>query len=240
MDSLPPIPKNLPRHVACIMDGNGRWAKGRGLPRHLGHRAGIASVRQCLEACLEAGIPWLTLFAFSSENWNRPRLEVDALMLLLRSFLKKELPKLMEKNIRLITIGDINRLPDKARNILLETIEQTAGNTAMTLVLAISYGSRAEILQAVRCVAEQARKGALDPQDITEEIFSSHLYTSGIPDPDLLIRTSGENRISNFLLWQISYSEIYVTETLWPDFTKENFYEALREYAGRQRRFGGV
>ncbi len=240
MDNRLPIPSPLPRHVACIMDGNGRWAKSRGMMRHKGHRAGADAVNRILDSCLEAGIPWLTLYAFSSENWCRPRVEVEALMHLLHEFLKMELKTLMSKDIRLHAIGDLSRLPEKTSILLQNTIDQTAGNTSLNLVLALSYGSRAEILRAVRKIAEESRNGKLDPSDITEELFCSHLYTSGMPDPDLLIRTSGENRISNFLLWQISYSEIHVTDTLWPDFTKEDFFEALRDYAGRQRRFGGV
>ncbi len=232
------IPENLPRHVACIMDGNGRWAKMRGMPRYRGHRAGAEAVRCCLDVCIECGIPWLTLYAFSSENWKRPRLEVETLMAMLSEFLQKELSTLMEKNIRLFAIGNLERLPARTRKILQKTIDETSGNTRLNLVLAISYGARDEILQAAKSLAQEVRDGVISPDDITEELFASHLDTAGMPDPDLLIRTSGENRISNFLLWQISYSEIHVTPTLWPDFSRNDMLEALQDYSRRQRRFG--
>lgn len=235
------IPKEkMPGHIACIMDGNGRWAHKRSLPRRAGHRAGADTVERCVDFCIDHGIPWLTLYAFSSENWNRPKAEVQALMLLLHEFLKKRLRDMQKKGVRLHAIGDISRLPKRTREMLERSIEQTAGNTTVNLVLALSYGSRAEITGAARKIAEKIAAGELQPEAVTEETFSRHLDTAGMPDPDLLIRTSGEMRISNFLLWQISYTEIYVTDTLWPDFMEQDMEAALKDYARRSRRFGSI
>ena len=230
----------IPRHIAVIMDGNGRWAKERGLPRIEGHRRGSEAVRACTAGCLEAGVGHLTLYAFSKENWQRPPTEVKALMALLDRFLIERTAEIMERNIRLRAIGHLQDLPEKARRRLDEAIARSAGNTALHLTLALSYGSRAEITDAARALAREVRAGRLEPEAINEASVSSHLYTAGQPDPDLLIRTSGEMRISNFLLWQLSYTEIVVTNKLWPDFTKEDVFAAIREYAGRHRRFGGV
>lgn len=231
--------KEVPRHLAIIMDGNGRWAKERDLPRRKGHHAGADSVEVCLEACGEIGIEYLTLYAFSSENWKRPEAEVRALMGLMAHFLKEKTPVLMKNNIRLLVIGQVERLPDSNRRALERTIAKTANNDGLTLVVALSYGSREEILEATRSLMEVARDGSIDPASLDEETFANHLYTAGMPDPDLLVRTSGEYRISNFLLWQISYAEIYITKTFWPDFGREQLLEAIGEYQGRQRRFGG-
>jgi undecaprenyl diphosphate synthase len=230
----------LPRHIAVIMDGNGRWARERGLPRIEGHRRGSESVRACTAACIEAGVPYLTLYAFSKENWQRPADEVGALMVLLDRFLAERTAEIMERNIRLRAIGHLQDLPDKARKRLEDTIAKSANNTALTLTLALSYGARTEIVDATRQIAREAKAGALDPETVSEETISSHLYTAGVPDPDLLVRTSGEMRISNFLLWQISYAEIVVTPKLWPDFTKEDLFAAMQEYARRNRRYGGI
>ncbi len=222
------------------MDGNGRWARERGLPRIEGHRRGSESVRACTTACIEAGVPYLTLYAFSKENWQRPADEVGALMVLLDRFLAERTAEIMERNIRLRAIGHLQDLPDKARKRLEDTIAKSANNTAMTLTLALSYGARTEIVDAARQIAREVKGGTLDPETVSEDTISSHLYTAGIPDPDLLVRTSGEMRISNFLLWQISYAEIVVTPKLWPDFTKEDLFAAMQEYARRNRRYGGI
>jgi undecaprenyl diphosphate synthase len=230
----------LPQHIAVIMDGNGRWARERGLPRIEGHRRGSESVRACTTACIEAGVPYLTLYAFSKENWQRPADEVGALMVLLDRFLAERTAEIMERNIRLRAIGHLQDLPDKARKRLEDTIAKSANNTAMTLTLALSYGARTEIVDAARQIAREVKGGTLDPETVSEDTISSHLYTAGIPDPDLLVRTSGEMRISNFLLWQISYAEIVVTPKLWPDFTKEDLFAAMQEYARRNRRYGGI
>ncbi len=230
----------MPRHVAVIMDGNGRWAQARGLPRSAGHKAGAESVRRILDACAEFGIPYLTLYAFSTENWKRPKDEVDTLMKLLRDFLKAREKDLHRNKTRLLAIGQIERLPEKSREVLENVIASTAKYTERTLVLALSYGSRDEIVRAVRKLARDAKAGALDPESVTEETFAGALMTAGIPDPDLLIRTSGEMRLSNFLLWQLSYAEIVVTPCLWPDFDRDEFRKALDEYARRGRRFGAV
>ena len=230
----------LPQHIAVIMDGNGRWARERGLPRIEGHRRGSESVRACTTACIEAGVPYLTLYAFSKENWQRPADEVGALMILLDRFLAERTAEIMERNIRLLAIGHLQDLPDKARTRLEDTIAKSANNTAMTLTLALSYGARTEIVDAARRIAREVKAGTLDPETVSEDTISSHLYTAGIPDPDLLVRTSGEMRISNFLLWQISYAEIVVTPKLWPDFTKEDLFAAMQEYARRNRRYGGI
>jgi undecaprenyl diphosphate synthase len=230
----------LPQHIAVIMDGNGRWARERGLPRIEGHRRGSESVRACTTACIEAGVPYLTLYAFSKENWQRPADEVGALMILLDRFLAERTAEIMERNIRLLAIGHLQDLPDKARKRLEDTIAKSANNTAMTLTLALSYGARTEIVDAARQIAREVKAGTLDPETVNEDTIGSHLYTAGIPDPDLLVRTSGEMRISNFLLWQISYAEIVVTPKLWPDFTKEDLFAAMQEYARRNRRYGGI
>jgi undecaprenyl diphosphate synthase len=230
----------LPRHVAIIMDGNGRWARQRGLPRIEGHRAGAESVREIVRVSGQLGIKYLTLYAFSSENWSRPKIEVAALMRLLQFYLQKELAELDKNNVRLAAIGRLHELPTSARQQLDKAIAALRNNTGLTLVLALSYGGRAEIVDAVRGIAREIKTGQIDVADVDEKRISDHLYTAAIPDPDLLIRTSGELRVSNFLLWQISYSEIYVTETQWPDFRKAEFMKAMEDYGKRQRRFGRV
>jgi undecaprenyl diphosphate synthase len=231
---------SLPQHVAVIMDGNGRWAKQRGLPRIEGHRQGAESARAVIRNAGELGIKYLTLYAFSAENWNRPQEEVDALMKYLVHYLKTETPELNKNNVRLEVIGQIWRLPDVVQDHLKKSIAILAKNNGLTLVMALSYGSRIEIVDAVRRLAEKVKTGQIEPADITEKVISDHLWTRNIPDPDLLIRTSGEMRVSNFLLWQISYSELVITPTLWPDFRKPQLLAALEEYARRHRRFGGV
>jgi len=232
--------KTVPRHIAIIMDGNGRWARERGLPRTEGHRRGADSVRRVVEACGELGVEFLTLYAFSSENWKRPKREVDALMRLLQQFLKSRTPEMMEQNVRLQAIGRLHDLPEACQAELHRSITKTAQNTGLTLILALSYGGREEIIDGVKSLLESVEKGHLDKAMIDGEVFSKHLYTRYYPDPDLLIRTSGELRLSNFLLWQMSYTEFYVTETLWPDFERETLLEALRAFNARSRRFGGV
>jgi undecaprenyl diphosphate synthase len=233
-------PDRLPRHVAVIMDGNGRWAQSRGLGRIEGHKRGKDSVRAVVEAARRLGIEYLSLFAFSTENWNRPRREVDALMGLLRRYLRTELRKMMKNEIRLLAIGDTKRLPPILQQDLAANIEATKHNRGMTVVLAVSYGGREDIVQAARALAHAAREGRINPDNIDDAVFEASLSTAGIPDPDLLIRTSGEMRISNFFLWQSAYTEIYVTETLWPDFREPQFLEALARYQQRERRFGRV
>jgi undecaprenyl diphosphate synthase len=230
----------LPAHIAIIMDGNGRWAKKRFLNRISGHEKGSETVRTVVRACREIGIPYLTLYAFSTENWQRPKTEVEALMTLLKNFLHSEQKELIENNIRLRVIGQVERLPARVQQALRETMAATDDKTAMTLVLALSYGGRAEIIRMVQEVALEIKRREIDPQAITAELIADHLYTRDIPDPDLLIRTSGEMRISNFLLWQIAYSEIFVTPTLWPDFSREELLEILKDYQNRERRFGQV
>jgi undecaprenyl diphosphate synthase len=230
----------LPNHVAVIMDGNGRWATQRGLPRVAGHRAGVKSVRAIVEAAGELGIEVLTLYTFSKENWQRPVNEVSTLMKLLASTLRKEINELHQKNVQIRTIGDLDDLPQFAYEQVVEGIEKTRHNTGLILNLALSYGGRSEIMKAVREIAEKVRDGELYLGDVDEEIFSDFLYSKNLPDPDLLIRTSGEQRISNFLLWQLAYAEIYLTPTLWPDFGKKEFYDALVWYMKRERRFGRV
>ena len=231
---------NFPKHIAIIMDGNGRWARRRGLPRTLGHRAGIKSVRRVVEACVELKISVLTLYAFSMENWKRPQREIDMLMRLLSEFLEKEIEEMNEHNIRFTAIGRTEALPDFVQQRLERTVRATAKNTGLVLNLALNYGGRTEIVDAVRQIASEAKDDSLKPEEITEEFFSRYLYTRALPDPDLLIRTSGEMRVSNFLLWQISYSEIYVTKKFWPDFTKKDLEEAIREFQRRERRFGAT
>jgi undecaprenyl diphosphate synthase len=231
---------NLPAHVAIIMDGNGRWARARHLPRVEGHRNGVESVRAIVRACGEVGVKYLTLYAFSVENWNRPKDEVDTLMKYLARFLKNEIGELNRNNVRLETIGQIYRLPEFVQEQLRKTQAALAKNNGLTLVLALSYGGRQEIVEGVRAIATKVKAGRLDAADINEKVIAEHLYTRHFPDPDLLIRTSGEMRLSNFLLWQISYAELVVTPMLWPDFRKAEFFAALEEYARRHRRFGGV
>jgi len=231
---------SLPRHVAIIMDGNGRWAKERTLPRIEGHRAGAESARTIIRVAGEVGIKYLTLYAFSVENWNRPKDEVDALMKYLIHYLKTETPELNKNNVRLEVIGQIYRLPEAVQEHLRKSIATLSKNNGLTLIMALSYGGRTEIVDAVRSIAAKAKAGSLDPADITEQVFAQHLYTRNVPDPDLLIRTSGEMRVSNFLLWQISYAELYITPTLWPDFRKPQFFAALEDYHRRHRRFGGL
>jgi len=231
---------SLPKHVAVIMDGNGRWAKQHGLPRVEGHRRGADSAREIIRTAGELGIKYLTLYAFSAENWNRPKDEVDALMKYLVHYLKTETPELNKSNVHLEVIGQIYRLPENVQEHLKKSIASLSKNNGLTLVMALSYGSRIEIVDAVRRIGEEVKRGKLDPADINENVISDHLWTRNIPDPDLLIRTSGEMRVSNFLLWQISYAELVITPTLWPDFRKAQFFAALEEYARRNRRFGGV
>jgi undecaprenyl diphosphate synthase len=240
MSRLPEELKNLPRHIAIIMDGNGRWARERGLPRTEGHRRGAESVRRVVEACGEIGVEYLTLYAFSAENWKRPMREVEALMRLLQQFLKTKTPEMMEQNVRLQAIGRLHDLPAECQAELHRSIAKTAANSGLTLILALSYGGREEIIDGVKSLLESVERGHLDKAMIDVEMFGKHLYTRYYPDPDLLIRTSGELRLSNFLLWQMSYTEFYVTEKLWPDFGREELLEALRAYGKRNRRFGGV
>lgn len=228
----------LPKHIAIIMDGNGRWAKQKGRLRVFGHENGTKSVRQITETCAELGISCLTLYAFSTENWNRPKIEVQTLMKLLISSLKKEINTLQDNNIKLNAIGDLEQLPNSVRKELLEVIDKTSNNTRMTLTLALSYGSRSEIINAVKEISIKVKNNIISPEKIDESIFNKHIYTQNLPDVDLLIRTSGEQRISNFLLWQIAYAELYFTKVLWPDFTKEHLYEAIVVFQNRERRFG--
>ncbi|WP_341215269.1 isoprenyl transferase [uncultured Wocania sp.] len=230
--------KTLPKHIAIIMDGNGRWAKQKGMLRVFGHENGTKSVRETVEASAELGIENLTLYAFSTENWNRPKLEVQTLMKLLVSSLKKEIKTLQDNNIKLAAIGNLQTLPKKVYKELHEVIESTKSNNRMTLTLALSYGSREEILNTVKEISIKVKNNIISPEKIDESIINEHLYTQNLPDVDLLIRTSGEQRISNFLLWQIAYAELYFTSTLWPDFTKQHLYEAIIEYQKRERRFG--
>ncbi len=229
---------NLPKHLAIIMDGNGRWAKQKGLLRAFGHENGTKSVKTTVEACAKLGIENLTLYAFSTENWNRPKLEVDTLMNLLISSLKKEFETLQKNNIKLNCIGNIDLLPSKAKKELFEVIEKTKINTRMNLTLALSYGSREELLNAVKNISNKVKNNIISIDSIDESIINQHLYTHNLPDVDLLIRTSGEHRISNFLLWQIAYAELYFTDVLWPDFKEEDLYEAIISYQKRERRFG--
>lgn len=231
-------PENLPQHIAIIMDGNGRWAKKQGLMRAMGHEKGTKAVREVVEACSEIGVKNLTLYAFSTENWNRPKLEVDTLMKLLVSSLKKEIKTLQDNNIRLNAIGRLENLPAKAHKELTEVINKTRNNDRMTLTLALSYGSREELTNAVKEIAKNVENGEISAKAIDESVINKHLYTQNLPDVDLLIRTSGEQRISNFLLWQIAYAELYFTEILWPDYRKDDLFEAIYNYQNRERRFG--
>jgi len=228
----------IPAHIAIIMDGNGRWAKKRGFLRTLGHEKGVDAVRETVEAAAELGIRYITLYAFSTENWNRPKYEINALMKLLVNSVNKERKTFIDNNIRLMAIGNLRNLPSKSYGELMKVIEETSGNTGLRLVLALSYSSRWEIVEAARSLARQVSDGTLKADEINIDSFSNLLTTASIPDPELLIRTSGEYRVSNFLLWQIAYSELYFTPTLWPDFSKEDFYKAVVDYQGRERRFG--
>jgi undecaprenyl diphosphate synthase len=230
--------ENLPKHLAIIMDGNGRWAKQKGLLRTLGHESGTKSVKVTVETCAKMGIENLTLYAFSTENWNRPKLEVDTLMKLLVGSLRKELKTLQENNIRLNSIGNLTKMPKSILKELNEVIEKTKNNTRMTLTLALSYGSREELLNVVKNISDKVKNNIISIDAIDESIINEHLYTHNLPDVDLLIRTSGEHRISNFLLWQIAYAELFFTDVLWPDFTEEHLYEAIISYQKRERRFG--
>ena len=229
---------NLPKHLAIIMDGNGRWAKNQGMLRVFGHEKGTKSVKQTVESCAKLGIEFLTLYAFSTENWNRPKIEVDTLMKLLVSALKKELKTLQSNNIKLDAIGNLDNLPTGVRKELTEVIEKTQTNSRMTLTLALSYGARDEIINAVKIISEKVKNNIISLDAIEESIINQHLYTQNMPDVDLLIRTSGEHRISNFLLWQIAYAEFYFTDVLWPDFNEEDLYKAILSYKKRERRFG--
>jgi undecaprenyl diphosphate synthase len=234
-------PKRLPSHIAIIMDGNGRWAKQRNYPRIMGHKAGVDPVRTVVETCAQLGLEALTLYAFSVENWKRPRHEIEGLWRLLRFYLRRELPNLMRNDIQLVAIGRLESLPAAVQAELQAVMAQTGRNRGMRLNLAINYGGRTELVDAVNAMLDNARsEGNVEALEITEEAIAEHLYTAGLKDPDLLIRTSGEMRISNFLLWQIAYSELYVTETLWPDFTRTELLEAISEYQNRERRFGGL
>ena len=230
----------LPHHIAIIMDGNGRWAKKRKIPRLSGHKEGIESVKEIVRTSDQLGIKFLTLYAFSIENWKRPSSEVNGLMKLLENFLKKEIDEIHSNNCRLRTIGRISSMPKSVQNILNYSMEKTKENTGLVLTLALSYGSRWDIVRASQLISMDVRRGKLSPEDITEETFSNYLNTSFLPDPDLLIRTSGEFRISNFLLWELAYTEIYVTELLWPKFRKNNLYDAIENYVNRERRFGKI
>jgi undecaprenyl diphosphate synthase len=230
----------VPAHVAIIMDGNGRWAKGRSLPRPLGHHAGMRAVREVVEGCLKTDVGVLTLFAFSQENWQRPALEIEALMSLLEEYISREVDNLRDKGVAVSILGDLDRLTPAARRAVDRVVQETAGGTELALNLCISYSSRAELARAARLLAEEAAAGRLDPAEIDEEALGRRLYTAPWPDPDLLIRTSGEMRISNFLLWQLAYAELYVTPVLWPDFTRRHLFEAILEFQRRDRRFGRV
>jgi len=238
-----PVPQSIdssyiPRHVAIIMDGNGRWAKRQHKPRLYGHKVGVDSVQEIVECAAEWGVEVLTLYAFSTENWKRPADEVGGLMGLLKNYLQKELIRMLKNDIRLTCIGDIAKLPKDVRDVLESTIKKTAGNKKLTLNLALSYGGRAELIRGIRTIADEVRLGTLSVTDIDEACIDSHLYTADLPDPDLLIRTGGEARLSNFLLWQASYAEIYFTDAMWPEFREDAFAAAIAEYQGRERRFG--
>ena len=232
--------RRLPEHVAVIMDGNGRWAQRRHLPRLAGHKAGVRAARTVIETCARLGIPALTLYAFSMENWRRPKTETDFLMRLLREYLRRELPVIHKNNIRMLVIGRADQLPAGVRSDVDRAMELTAGNSGMKLAVALNYGGRAELVDAFNSILDRVRHNGIETFRVDEEMEARHLYTAGLPDPDLLIRTSGEMRVSNFLLWQIAYAEMYVTETLWPDFTRAELYRALIDFAARERRFGGL
>ena len=233
-------PRRLPQHIAIIMDGNGRWAQRRHLPRVAGHRAGVKSAREVIETCARLKIQALTLYAFSLENWRRPKAEIDFLMRLLREYLRKELPIIHKNNIRMVVIGRPEQLPDEVQRDITEAMQVTAHNTGMSLAVALNYGGRAELVDAFNAILDHVRHNGGASYRVDEQIISEHLYTAGLPDPDLLIRTSGEMRVSNFLLWQIAYAEIYVTDTLWPDFSRARLLEALLDFQKRERRYGGL
>lgn len=230
----------IPGHIAIIMDGNGRWAQTKGNIRIFGHKAGVESVRDITESCAQLGVKHLTLYAFSTENWNRPSVEVNGLMKILVNSLKNEAKRLHKNNIKFVTIGQIERLPGKCQDQISEVTELTKNNDRLQLCLALSYSGRWDITEAVKKLSEQVKAGELNPEDINDQMIGSHLSTAEVPDPDLIIRTSGEFRISNFLLWQLAYSELYITETFWPDFRREELYEAIKSYQQRDRRYGGV
>lgn len=230
----------LPQHVAVIMDGNGRWAKRRGLPRILGHQRGVDALKDLLRCCRDWGVPALTAYAFSTENWGRPLEEVEFLMTLFERVLRRELKEMMEENVRIRFVGNLEALPSTLQDEIARSMEQTKENTGIQFSVATNYGGRQEIVQACRAIATQVQQGKINPEEIDETLFDRHLYTTGVPYPDLLIRTSGEMRISNFLLWQLAYAEIYVTQTLWPDFDRKEFHQALLNYQHRERRFGKV
>ena len=234
------VPGRMPNHVAVIMDGNGRWAKQRGLPRIMGHRKGVNTLKKLLRCCRDWGVDALTAYAFSTENWGRPTREVDFLMTLFEKVLRQELKEMMEEGVRIQFVGDLAALPETLQKEIDHAVKETAGNTGIRFSVATNYGGRQEILQACRAIATQVKDGQLQPEDIDESLFSDHLYTSDISDPDLLIRTSGEMRISNFLLWQLAYSEFYITDTLWPDFDTDEFHQAMKAFQRRDRRFGKV
>ena len=232
------VAEKVPKHIAIIMDGNGRWAKSKGMPRVLGHRSGVKSVRSVTEAAAEIGVKWLTLYAFSTENWNRPALEITMLMNLLVEAIEAEISDLKKNNVRLHAIGDLSKLPAKSRNAILQGIEGTKMNDRINLVLALNYSAKWEIIRATQHLAAEAKAGRIEPSDIDEALFEASLTTGGIPHPELLIRTSGETRISNFLLWQIAYAELYFTPVMWPDFGREELIKAVLDYQDRERRFG--
>ena len=233
-------PERIPRHVAIIMDGNGRWARERGLPRHLGHREGMKSVREVIEGAVDAGVEILTLFAFSTENWKRPPQEVSALMSILQLYARKERDELRRQGVEVHVLGDLDRVDDATREAVRMIVEGTRGGTALRLNLMISYGGREELLRASRIIAEKVLSGEIQVDDVDEEVLEGALFTSGLPSPDLLIRTSGEYRISNFMLWQLAYTELYISSVFWPDFDREELFEAILDYQGRERRFGRV
>ncbi len=233
-------PGKLPQHIAIIMDGNGRWARDRGRPRIFGHKAGIESVRDVVKACSQIDIKYLTLYTFSRENWRRPKVEISALMRMLRNLLRNEIKELDENDVRVMAIGRINDLPDSVQKELSRAVDKTHDNKGLTLILALSYGGRGEIADAASRAAKRVLDGRLAPEEINEDTFGQFLYTPDVPDPDLLIRTGGELRVSNFLLWQIAYSEIWVTDLLWPDFTRNELFKAIADFQKRERRFGGV
>ncbi|WP_299125137.1 isoprenyl transferase [uncultured Tenacibaculum sp.] len=230
--------QKVPNHIAVIMDGNGRWAKGKGMQRVFGHRNALTAIRETADAASDVGVKFLTLYAFSTENWNRPKLEVDALMSLLVSTLKKELPEFQRKNVKVNAVGNIASLPKSAQKILAKVIEETKNNTKITLSFALSYGSREEIVNAIKNISKKVVNNQLDIEKIDEKIINNHLYTFNLPDVDFMIRTSGEQRISNFLLWQMAYAELYFTDILWPDFRREHLFDAIIDYQNRERRFG--
>ncbi len=240
LEARPKKSNNIPRHIAIIMDGNGRWAKKRFRNRVFGHEAGVEAVKRVIKCCVEWGIPYLTLYAFSKENWQRPNTEIQALWHIIKRFLRAELPELLRNGVRIVHIGDREGLPSDVLSILDEAVEKTRSCDKLYVQVAINYGGRHEIVNAAKKIAELVKKGELDVQDIDFDLFAGFLHTSGVPDPDLLIRTSGEYRISNFLLWQIAYTELYITDVLWPDFDEQEFCRAIEDYQSRERRFGRI